>query len=102
MLSGFKPRNAINIEYANERRPKDKIADRFVYQSVKMVCQNFGLPIKKEGSTKNTKKYLAYYLPLIFCSSIYYNYRNKTEVHIFSTLKKQPHVNIFVVVTKYY
>lgn len=56
--SAYKPRSATSIEYANERRNKDKIDDRFVYQTVKMVCQNFGVPVKKENSVRKTKKYV--------------------------------------------
>ncbi|BFZ12607.1 hypothetical protein BsWGS_15646 [Bradybaena similaris] len=56
--SAFKPKSATSIEYANERRVKDKIADRFVYQTVKMVCQHYGNPVKREGSTRNIKKYV--------------------------------------------
>jgi len=54
--TAFKARSAISIEYANERRAKDKIADRFVYQTVKMVCLNYGLPIKKENSMRKRTK----------------------------------------------
>ncbi|XP_012936838.1 uncharacterized protein LOC101863807 [Aplysia californica] len=56
--SAFKPKSATSIEYANERRVKDKIADRFVYQTVKMVCQNYGNPVKRESSLRKTKKYV--------------------------------------------
>jgi len=56
--SAYKPRSATSIEYANERRNKDKIDDRFVYQTVKMVCQNFGVPVKKENTLRKTKKYV--------------------------------------------
>uniref|UniRef100_A0A0B7BK03 ZSWIM3 N-terminal domain-containing protein n=1 Tax=Arion vulgaris TaxID=1028688 RepID=A0A0B7BK03_9EUPU len=56
--SAFKPKSATSIEYANERRMKDKIADRFVYQTVKMVCQHYGNPVRRESSTRNIKKYV--------------------------------------------
>ncbi|CAG5136163.1 unnamed protein product [Candidula unifasciata] len=56
--SAFKPKSATSIEYANERRVKDKIPERFVYQTVKMVCQNYGNPVKRKGSTRNVKKYV--------------------------------------------
>ncbi|CAG5132748.1 unnamed protein product [Candidula unifasciata] len=56
--SAFKPKSATSIEYANERRVKDKIEDRFVYQTVKMVCQHYGNPVKRESSTRKIKKYV--------------------------------------------
>ncbi|XP_059144448.1 uncharacterized protein LOC131931638 isoform X2 [Physella acuta] len=56
--SAFKPKSATSIEYANERRVKDKIADRFVYQTVKMVCQHYGVPVKRESSARKVKKYV--------------------------------------------
>ncbi|KAH9507771.1 hypothetical protein Btru_053678 [Bulinus truncatus] len=56
--SAFKPKSATSIEYANERRVKDKIPERFVYQTVKMVCNHYGNPIKRENTTRKTKRYV--------------------------------------------
>ncbi|XP_013083070.2 uncharacterized protein LOC106068296 isoform X1 [Biomphalaria glabrata] len=56
--SAFKPKSATSLEYANERRVKDKIPDRFVYQTVKMVCNHYGNPIKKENSARKAKRYV--------------------------------------------
>ncbi|KAK3757992.1 hypothetical protein RRG08_058303 [Elysia crispata] len=58
--SAFKPKSATSIEFANERRVREIIPAHFVYQTVKMVCQNYGTPtpVARDGSTRKPRKYV--------------------------------------------
>jgi len=57
-LTVFKPRQAMCVTYANEKRIREKIPEEIVYTAVKMICKNYGTPKIAEGSTRKKDSYI--------------------------------------------
>ncbi|XP_005103790.1 uncharacterized protein LOC101859347 [Aplysia californica] len=57
-LTVFKPRSGTCVNYVNEKRVTHKIPDKFVYQTVKMICIHFGTPRKREETKRRHSRYV--------------------------------------------
>ena len=54
----FKARSATCVSYVNEKRVTHKIPDKFVYQTVKMICIHYGTPKIRENSAKKHTRFV--------------------------------------------